>query len=242
MAEALHARFGSNFVGVLAIDRKVSRLRQMQSRIKKALVMSSLERRVTRIERQLAQQAEHIFSREAAPPDNWPLGVNVHTTADPNDTESVAWMAQRRPDLITVTGAPILKPHLFDLATIGTLNMHSSLLPDYRGTQAEFWQILEGRLDTCGLTIHFVDAGVDTGKIVQQHATSITQGTSPQMLRTYNLLAALDVVPEAVGRVLQGGVEPKPQGQGGRARRGKDKTLEYRARLLTGLGYPGMHS
>jgi len=242
MAAALKERFGDGFVGVLAIDRKKSRLKQLRRRIKKALTTTALERRVLRVERKLAREAESVFLQRAKPPETWPQGIAVHYTDNPNNAASIAWLADHAPDIIAVTGAPILRQPVFDLAPMGALNMHSSILPDYRGTQAEFWQVLEGRVDTCGVTIHYIDAGVDTGQIVLQRPTQADPTTSPQMVRTRNLITALDAMPDALESVFDGSADPRQQGQGGTARRSQDKTLALRARLLAGLGYRAMNT
>lgn len=238
MAAALHARFGEGFVGVLGIDRPLSRRQKVRRVIRRIFKTSSLERRVQRIERALVREAEQVFQDTARAPSDWPSSIAVRLTANPNDTGSVAWMSEHQPDVIAVTGAPILRESVFTLPRLGTLNMHSSLLPDYRGTQAEFWQVLEGRLQTCGVTVHYVNAGVDTGEIVLQKATPAEPGLSPQALRTRNLLTALEVVPEAVAQVADGTAAPKQQSPGdGVTRRSRDKTLECRVRLLEQLGY-----
>ena len=185
----------------------------------------------------MEKAAQNFFSIAARPPTAWPNGVDVFTTANPNATEALAWLRGLSPDLIIVTGAPILKSDVFDLPPLGTFNMHSSLLPDYRGTQAEFWQVLENRMDTVGLTIHRVEKGVDTGAIVHQIPTLVDVPASPQMVRTQNLLAALQVVPDAVQSVLDGSAQPKSQTGGGPPRRSKDKTIAQRVKLLAQLGY-----
>ncbi|MBB5721277.1 methionyl-tRNA formyltransferase [Loktanella ponticola] len=237
MAAALHARFGQGLVGTLAIDRRPGRRATLLRNIKQAFKASALERRIRRVELDLENSAQKHFDTMAQPPMAWPDSVDIFTTSNPNETQALAWLRNLSPDLIIVTGAPILKPDLFDLPPLGTFNMHSSLLPDYRGTQAEFWQVLEDRMDTVGLTIHRVEKGVDTGAIVRQVPTSVDAPISPQMVRAKNLLAALNVVPDAVQSILDGSAQPKMQTDGGPPKRSKDKTVTQRSKLLARLGY-----
>lgn len=237
MAAALQARSGAQLCGILAIERPASRRQKLRRMLAFALRASFLERRVRRLETRLEQEAAQAFDTAAAPPAAWPPGIKVHRSANPNAAASVAWLAARQPDLIAVTGAPVLQPEVFGLPRLGTLNMHSSLLPAYRGTQAEFWQVLEQGWDSCGITVHFVDAGVDTGRIVLQQRTDAAPPLTPQMLRTRNLLQALHTVPQAAAAVLDGSARPQPQGPGPRPRRSRDRTLAARAQLLRRLGY-----
>ncbi|WP_424979988.1 formyltransferase family protein [Leisingera sp. S232] len=240
MAAAMRARFGSALHGILAIERPVSLRQRLRRTLAAAWRATPLERRVKRLEARLAREAARAFDCAAAPPRDWPPGAAVHICANPNASASAAWLAAQHPDLIAVTGAPVLKPTVFTLPRLGTLNMHSSLLPAYRGTQAEFWQVLEQDWQSCGITVHFVDVGVDTGRIVLQRRTEGAAGLSPQMLRTRNLLQALHLVPDAAAAVLEGHAHPVLQGPGPKARRSRDRTLAARAALLRRLGYlPG---
>lgn len=60
----------------------------------------------------------------------------------------------------------ILKPDVFALPRLGTINLHVSYLPWNKGAHPNFWSHLEGTPK--GVTIHYIDAGVDTGDIIAQ--------------------------------------------------------------------------
>ena len=237
MARALQGHEAFKLAGVLAIHRPPSRKKMLWRRILRLMWSSKSERAVERVEQDLARKADQVLTQQANPPKDWPRDVPVRLSANPNSDDVVAWLQDLCPDLIVVTGGPILRKPVFGLPRLGTLNMHSSLLPHYRGTQAEFWQVLDERWDTCGITIHYIDDGVDTGRILMQRKTEITPPISPQMLRVQNLLSALDLVPEAIARVVRGGAQTRPQGKGEPAKRSSDRTLERRRALLRKLGY-----
>ncbi|SDF18217.1 formyl transferase [Limimaricola pyoseonensis] len=238
MARAMAARFGTELSGVMVIDRRPGR-RQRLARWLARWRRPALERRLERAERRLAAAAARDFAARAAPPEDWPERVALLRTADPNAEPGRDWLSALAPELLVVTGAPILRPALLAIPTGGALNLHSSLLPAYRGSQAEFWQVLEGGWDSCGLSVHMIDAGVDTGAIVLQRPLAAGPGDSPQALRMRNLLAALEAVPEAVAQLREGRAVPRPQPPGAPARRARDRTPELRARLLRQIGHPG---
>jgi methionyl-tRNA formyltransferase len=78
-----------------------------------------------------------------------------------------------RPDLIAVAAyGQILPQNLLDLPRFGCLNVHTSLLPKYRGAAPIQWAILNGDAET-GVTIMKMDAGLDTGDILAQAKTPI---------------------------------------------------------------------
>jgi methionyl-tRNA formyltransferase len=61
----------------------------------------------------------------------------------------------------------ILPAQLFNRARIGGVNLHPSLLPKYRGMSPQHWPIVLGDANT-GVTVHYIDEGVDTGRILRQ--------------------------------------------------------------------------
>lgn len=77
----------------------------------------------------------------------------------------VGLMKAWKPDLIVVSGAPILKPVLYEVAPIA-VNIHLGLAPDYRGEHTLFMPLLRGDYDRIGATLHRLDAGVDTGPVL----------------------------------------------------------------------------
>ena len=68
----------------------------------------------------------------------------------------------------------ILKKQLIELPKFGSINLHPSLLPLYRGMAPQHWPIINGDSET-GITVHFIDEGVDTGDIIIQKKISIGQ-------------------------------------------------------------------
>ena len=68
------------------------------------------------------------------------------------------------PNLIVLGGAGIIKERIFKIPTIGTLNIHPGLLPEYRGQSVVPWTIYNG--DDLGATAHFIDKNIDKGPIV----------------------------------------------------------------------------
>jgi formyl transferase-like protein len=91
-----------------------------------------------------------------------------------------------------------------ELAPLGGLNAHTSLLPDYRGAHPEFWQVLDSAYDKTGISLHFVDDGLDTGDVVYRRRVPITNGTDPWMLRALNTIQILIDYPRVIGDVLAG--------------------------------------
>lgn len=115
------------------------------------------------------------------------------------------------PDLIVVTAyGQILPPTILDLPRFGCLNVHTSLLPKYRGAAPIQWAILDGESHT-GVTIMKMDAGLDTGGILTQRATPIAEDDNAATV--HDRLAALgaELLTATIPPYVEGKIQPRPQ-------------------------------
>ena len=86
------------------------------------------------------------------------------------------WLQALWPDVSVVFSlSQILPASIYDLPMFGTLNLHPSLLPRYRGANPVFWTYFNGDKQA-GVTLHFIDDGIDTGDIVAQRAFNLPRG------------------------------------------------------------------
>ncbi|MBL6706551.1 MAG: hypothetical protein ISQ06_10585 [Planctomycetaceae bacterium] len=79
------------------------------------------------------------------------------------------------PDVLLVCVAPILRPNIFTIPPHGTINVHHGLVPFYRGEHTLFWPLYYREYDQVGVTVHYVDEGVDTGKVLACGCPEIRQ-------------------------------------------------------------------
>ncbi|TDO95230.1 methionyl-tRNA formyltransferase [Halanaerobium saccharolyticum] len=78
-----------------------------------------------------------------------------------------------KPDLIiSVNFDQIFKKEIINIPENGCINIHASLLPKYRGRAPLNWAILKGEKET-GVTVHYINEGIDTGKIILQEKINI---------------------------------------------------------------------
>ena len=78
------------------------------------------------------------------------------------------------PDVLIQAGVGILRKGLLDIPSIGTLNVHMSILPLYRGMNVGEWAAFNGHRNGC--TVHLLDEGIDTGEILLQLHSGTPQG------------------------------------------------------------------
>jgi methionyl-tRNA formyltransferase len=100
------------------------------------------------------------------------LNLEILQPAKLNDKEFVEKMTNFRPDIIVVFAFRILPPEIYNLAKVATFNIHTSLLPKYRGAAPINWAIINGE-KISGLTSFILDEKIDTGAILLQKVVNI---------------------------------------------------------------------
>jgi methionyl-tRNA formyltransferase len=113
-------------------------------------------------------------------------------------------------DLFVVVAFRVLPKYILEIPRIGSINLHASLLPKYRGAAPIHWAVMRGE-DKTGCTIFFLDEKVDTGKIILQRETKI--GSDENTGEVYNRLMHIgsEALLEAVNLIGEGNVDTKPQ-------------------------------
>ena len=100
-----------------------------------------------------------------------------------NERESVDIIKSYNPDLlISILGNEIFKKPIINLAPKGCLNLHTALLPKYRGLMPTFWALKNDEKYT-GVSVFFVDEGIDSGPIVVQEKIEIGNKTLEELIK-----------------------------------------------------------
>lgn len=89
--------------------------------------------------------------------------------------------------------APLLPSSVFCAPSLGSLNLHPSLLPAYRGGRPLFWQIFDGNFQG-GVTLHRIDDGIDTGEVVDQVQLDYSQRMQRDSLGQFVRQASANVL------------------------------------------------
>jgi len=133
----------------------------------------------------------------------------VRRVIDFNSPQSEQLLAELRPDLIVLGGARILKRPILERAKVAVLNAHPGLLPSYRGNDVVAWALHNG--DPVGVTVHVVDAGIDTGPIVMTQELPVAKGESVNELKRKAEDLAATMMSQVVRDVMERGeIVPLP--------------------------------
>ena len=163
--------------------------------------------------------------------------IPVRTWKNVNHTRCLEWIRSVNPDLnISVSFDQILKSDLLNTAPLGFINCHAGKLPYYRGRNVINWAIINNEKEV-GITVHYVDEGIDTGDIVLQKAVPVLWEDVYGDVLAKVETAIPPLVMEAVRRIELGIAERRPQshrdGTYFSRRRSGDEWIDWSADSLT---------
>jgi methionyl-tRNA formyltransferase len=139
------------------------------------------------------------------------LILPVLQPAKARDEKFISELRELKPDMIVVVAyGQILPQAILDLPKFGCLNVHTSLLPEYRGASPIQSAILNGETET-GVTIMKIDAGLDTGDILAQTRTPILPEDNSQTLHDRLAQLGAELLVETISNYIAGKILPKPQ-------------------------------
>jgi methionyl-tRNA formyltransferase len=139
------------------------------------------------------------------------LQLPVLQPARARDESFIAELRTLKPDLIVVVAyGHILPQTILDLPQFGCLNVHTSLLPKYRGAAPIQWAIANGETET-GVTVMKMDAGLDTGPILSQQRTPILPEDDSATLHDRLARLGADLLLETIPGYVEGKIQPQDQ-------------------------------
>lgn len=125
--------------------------------------------------------------------------------------KTLEFVKKLKPDLLWITDYRYIIPQiLIDLAPLGAVNIHPSLLPKYRGRAAINWAIINGEKEV-GLSVHFVDNDVDTGDIIKQIRIPISDNEYIGDVLNKCYPFYYDITTNVIGLFKKGSVSGIPQ-------------------------------
>ena len=138
-------------------------------------------------------------------------GVPVYQFERLRNEEGLACLRALAPDIVvTAAFGQILSQALLDVPKMGTVNVHASLLPAYRGAAPINWCILNGETRT-GVTTMLTDAGVDTGAMLLRRETDIGEVETAAELSVRLSQLGAELLIETLKGYIAGEIAPTPQ-------------------------------
>ena len=131
--------------------------------------------------------------------------AEIVRTNSVNSAEVLNLVRRERPEVVVVSGVSILGNNLLDLLHgVPIINIHCGITPRYRGAHGAFWAVVNGDWDCIGVTIHFIDKGVDTGEIILQENIQLDSNDNPRTLALKQNAAGIRLVCQAISDIKAG--------------------------------------
>ena len=138
-------------------------------------------------------------------------GMEVYQPTKMRDGNALAIVRELQPELIVVAAyGRILPEDILTLPPFGSINVHSSVLPKYRGAAPINWAILDGQKET-GVTIMYMTGDLDAGDIVCSKKTDILPDEDAQELTHRLALLGADALEDAIEKIADGTAVRTPQ-------------------------------
>lgn len=156
-----------------------------------------------------------------------------------NYPEVMRLARELKPDLICVFGTSLIRGELLKEGRLGIINLHGGLSPEYRGADCTFWALHNGEPEKIGCTLHYIDAGIDTGRLIAHISPEVREGDSELVLFWRAVQDSAEVFAEAIARLAQGEQLGMVQPGQGHLFQVKDRGLRHEralvARLASGM-------
>jgi folate-dependent phosphoribosylglycinamide formyltransferase PurN len=136
--------------------------------------------------------------------------ANEITVDSVNSEETINILKEINPDIVIVNGTRIISKEILNSITGKFINIHVGITPLYRGVYGGYWALVQQDKEHCGVTIHLVDAGIDTGNILEQGLIHPTERDNFSTYQIHQLAVGKELIKKVVKNIINGNMETKP--------------------------------
>lgn len=120
-----------------------------------------------------------------------------------NDSECIAILKDLSPDVIIVNGTRIINSKVLESTSSLFINIHVGITPQYRGVHGAYWALVKNDDENCGVTIHKVDKGIDTGDIIKQATIKISKEDNFTTYPLHQYGVGIDLMKETLSEIRE---------------------------------------
>lgn len=127
-----------------------------------------------------------------------------------NSATTIELLTATKPDVVIVNGTRIISAFVLSAIPCPVINTHMGITPRYRGVHGGYWALARGDRQNCGVTVHLVDPGIDTGGVLYQ---DLIQPDNRDNFNTYpihQLAKATPLIKAALDDIRENKVQVKP--------------------------------
>jgi folate-dependent phosphoribosylglycinamide formyltransferase PurN len=125
-----------------------------------------------------------------------------------NDPETVEFVRSLDPKVIAIHSTGLIKEALIEAFPRRLINLHAGLSPYYRGSGTNVWPFYNRELQHVGMTIHYIDVGIDSGDIILQGRPRFEESDDTHTIGCKNVMLGAELMRRVVERCLREGSPP----------------------------------
>lgn len=191
------------------IEKPVSRLKLLKNRVKKLglfkvldqlVFIAALRPFITRSSQNRIKQICHAQGLEMIEP----LSPSIQSIESVNSESFRRQLVELNPDIIVINGTRIIGHKTLSVTKAAIINTHHGITPAYRGAHGAYWALYQNDKENAGVTVHLVDAGIDTGNIIGSAKIEITPEDSFATYPYLQTSAALPILSQAIQDLMKG--------------------------------------
>ena len=118
-----------------------------------------------------------------------------------NSDKTKEILKEYRPDVVVVNGTRIIKKEIIEAIDAPFVNTHVGITPKYRGVHGGYWALTNNDIEHCGVTIHLIDTGIDTGDVLFQDIIEITNNDNFNTYPYLQMAAAIPLMKKAINEI-----------------------------------------
>jgi folate-dependent phosphoribosylglycinamide formyltransferase PurN len=139
-----------------------------------------------------------------------PMTLAIQHVTNINAPDTIAAIQKASPRIVILNGTRILKPATLKSLSATFINTHQGITPVYRGAHGAYWAQYENDAANCGVTVHLVDEGIDTGAVVGQARITPERADCFVTYPYLQTAAALPLLMSAIRDALAGQLKSIP--------------------------------
>lgn len=144
-----------------------------------------------------------------------------------NHPDVVTLARELKPDILAVFGTSLIRGDLLKEGRLGIANLHGGLSPEYRGADCTFWALYNSEPEKIGCTLHWIDAGIDTGRLIAHVSPEIKPDDDELGLFWRSVENSAGVYAEFLARTAAGECFGQSQPHKGRLYQVKQRGLRH---------------
>ena len=192
----------------VVVERKPSARGMIRHRLRRLgwptvvgqLAFIAFNRLLARIQRRRSNELIVRYGLQATSP---PADITLRV--DSVNTATVRRLLKKlEPDAVVVNGTRIVSRAVIECIRRPFINTHAGITPRYRGVHGGYWALVHDDAEHCGVTVHLVDPGVDTGGVLYQQRIHVEDSDGFNTYPLHQLAAGIPLMKQALHDVVDG--------------------------------------